>query len=77
MIKKSVEVGKNYDKIFSERLKEIRTGARLSRAEVAARLGIAVSTYGNWEQGRRAPSIGDIYKLIEVLEIDANELFEI
>lgn len=77
MTKKLNETRKDYQKIFSERLKEIRTEANLSRAEVADKLGIALSTYGNWEQGRRAPSIGEIYKLLDVFEIDANELFDI
>ena len=68
---------KDYIKIFSARLKEIRNEANLSRIEVAERLGIALSTYGNWEQGRRTPSVGEIYKLLGVFEIDANELFDI
>jgi transcriptional regulator with XRE-family HTH domain len=39
-------------------------------------LGVAVSTYANWEQGRREPNIYDIYNIIFVLEIQPNELFE-
>ncbi|MCM1546630.1 MAG: helix-turn-helix domain-containing protein [Clostridiales bacterium] len=77
MDKKFTKGVKDYEKIFSARLKEIRVGAGLSRAAVAEKLGVAVSTYGNWEQGRRAPSIGEIYKIIEVFETDANELFDL
>ncbi|MDE5666633.1 MAG: helix-turn-helix domain-containing protein, partial [Clostridia bacterium] len=33
------------------------------------------STYANWEQGRREPSIIDIYKIISALEVQPNELF--
>lgn len=66
-----------YKELFSQRLKELREEKELSQKEVAARLGVAVSTYANWEQGRRAPSIDDIFNLLSVFEIDANELFDI
>ncbi len=63
--------------IFSTRLKEIREERKLSQKTVSERLGVAVSTYANWEQGRRMPSICDIYGLLEVFEIEANELFDV
>lgn len=69
-----IELIKN---IFSERLKELREERRLSQKEVAEKLGCAVSTYANWEQGRREPSIYDIFNLMWVYEIDANELFNV
>lgn len=67
----------SYAKSFAARLKEIRIEANLSRNEVADRLGVALSTYGNWEQGRRSPNVEEIYKLLEIFKIDANELFDI
>ncbi len=63
--------------IFSTQLKTIREERGLSQTVVAAKLGCAVSTYANWEQGRREPSIVDIYNLLYVFKIDANELFDI
>ena len=68
---------KDYKEIFSKRLKELRDEKELSQKEVAARLGVAVSTYANWEQGRRSPSIDDIFNLLCVFGVDANELFDI
>ena len=62
---------------FCKQLKELRTEKELSQKEVAERLGVAVSTYANWEQGRTEPSIYDIFNLLSVFEIDANELFDI
>ena len=62
-------------KRFSNNLKEIREERKLSQKEVAEKMGVPVSTYANWEQGRREPSIGDIFSLLKVLEIDANDLF--
>lgn len=63
--------------IFSQRLKELREEKGLSQNAVANKLGCAVSTYANWEQGRREPSIYDIFNLLWVFEIEANELFDI
>ena len=51
------------------------TQKKLSQKQVADKIGIAVSTYANWEQGRREPNISDIYKLIIALDIEANDLF--
>ena len=65
----------NVSEIFSNRLKFLRSEKKLSQKQVADKIGIPVSTYANWEQGRREPSIVDIYKLISVLEIQPNELF--
>ncbi len=65
----------NLNDKFSENLKSLRKDKGFSRQYVAEKLGVALSTYANWEQGRREPSISDIYKILEVFEIDANELF--
>ncbi len=64
-------------KLFSARLKEIREEKQLSQKNVAYKLGCAVSTYANWEQGRTEPSIYDIFNLMWVYEIEANELFDV
>ncbi len=62
---------------FSNKLKSIRWEKHLSQKSVSEKLGVASSTYSNWEQGRTEPSICDIYKLLEVFDIDANELFDV
>ena len=62
---------------FVNNLKEARKENGLLQSEVADKIGCAVSTYANWEQGRRDPSITDIFLLIEVLGIEANDLFVI
>lgn len=62
---------------FCNNLRVLRTEKHLLQRDVAEKLGVPLSTYANWEQGRTEPSIEDIYKLIEVYEIDANELFDI
>lgn len=69
-----IEIFKN---IFSTHLKELRDERQLSQNAVAEKLGCAVSTYANWEQGRREPCIYDIYNLMVAFGVDANELFNI
>ncbi len=64
-----------YEKIFCARLKELRSGKNLTQKAVANSLGIAESTYANWEQGRTQPCVADIFKLLQVFAADANELF--
>lgn len=70
----SIEKCKNS---FCARLKEIREEHKLSQKDVAEKLGCAVSTYANWEQGRTEPSIYDIFNLLSVYDIEANELFSL
>lgn len=63
--------------IFSDKLKKLRNEKNYSQKTVAKKLGVAVSTYANWEQGRTEPSIYDIFNLMWVFDIEANELFNI
>ena len=62
---------------FGKNLSELRKMRRFSQKDVAEKLGLPVSTYANWEQGRTEPSVYEIYNIIKVLEIDANDLFDI
>ena len=67
----------DYKIAFKTNLKTIREEKQLSQKDIASRLNVPISTYANWEQGRREPSIADIFRIIEILEIEANELFSI
>ena len=62
-------------KIFAERLRDLRAELKFTEGDIADMLHVAVSTYANWEQGRREPGIGDIFRLLYVLDITADELF--
>ena len=66
-----------YKDIFSEKLRTLREERNYTQKTIAKKLGIPVSTYANWEQGRREPSIFDIFNIMSVYEIEANELFDI
>lgn len=45
-----------YELIATNRAREIREGARLSRATIARTVGADVSTVYRWESGERRPS---------------------
>lgn len=60
---------------FVTALKELREEKGLSQKQVAELLRLPISTYANWEQGRREPSITDIFRLLQVFDATANELF--
>ena len=62
--------------VFSKRLRELRKEKQLTQKQVAKKLGVADSTYANWEQGRTQPGVDDIYRLLWCLEVEANELFD-
>lgn len=62
---------------FGEHLKTLRQSQNLTQRNVADKLGCSESTYANWEQGRTEPSIRDMYALLALFDIDANELFDL
>ena len=72
--KTSIEL---FTQLCASRLKRLRIERGLTQKQVAMQLNVKVSTYANWEQGRREPSVYDIFNLLWVFEIDANELFDI
>ena len=56
-------------------LKAARVNANLSRAEAAAKIGVAVSTLKNWETGKTFPNQPKIQRLCEVYGISFDVLF--
>lgn len=48
---------RDFMKKFSERLREARRAAGLTQSELAQRIGIKRSTYGQFEQGRNEPNV--------------------
>jgi transcriptional regulator with XRE-family HTH domain len=54
---------------FAERLRELRTKAKLSQPELAEECGLAVGTIRQFEQGRREPTYETLVKLAEGLGV--------
>ncbi len=60
---------------FARRLSEARARARLSQAELAARLGVAsAESISRYERGVREPRYGTVVRIAEALGIDASVL---
>ena len=61
---------------FIDRLKEARLKAGYTQEQVAAQIGVAKSTYTGYEKGSREPNVNTIGKLMEILNVDANYLWQ-
>ncbi len=61
---------------FSKRLCAIRKSHGLTQVEVADMLGISLRTYQSYEYAEREPGISFVAKLIQILKIDADQLFQ-
>lgn len=62
---------------FSERLKELRKGKKLTQTELASKLNISQKSYSNWETGRTQPTLDNVVKLVKTLETTADYLLGI
>ncbi len=60
------------DKIFAKNLKELREERELTQKEMSSLLKMPVSTYANYEQGRRDPSIDLIREICDIFDISAD-----
>jgi transcriptional regulator with XRE-family HTH domain len=61
---------------FGQHLRSLREGAGLSRAELARRAGVPVSTLRNWEGDRGMPGIPAAVRLAEALGVPVDRLAE-
>ncbi len=55
-------------------LKEIRKKLNYSQDEIAKKLGVHVTTYGNWELQKTEPDIQTLIKLADFFNITLDEL---
>lgn len=62
---------------FQERLRQARINKNLTQEQLASLIGVAKSTLNGYEKNNREPDFSKIKKLIRVLEVDANYLFEV
>jgi transcriptional regulator with XRE-family HTH domain len=61
---------------FSQRLKEARLAKGYTQQEVADQIGVAKGAVANYENSVSFPKIDILFKLFEVLEVDANYLYQ-
>lgn len=61
---------------FNERLKEARIASGLTQKQLAEKLGIAGTTVTGYEKGNSEPNVNTIGKIMDILQIDANFLWQ-
>lgn len=61
---------------FKDRLKEARLSRGLTQEQIAKQIGVAKSTFTGYEKGNSEPSILTISKIMNVLKVDANFLWQ-
>ena len=61
---------------FGERIKYRRGELKLSRADLAERLGVSSSAVSNYENGVSFPKAEIAFGLCDILDITPRELFE-
>lgn len=62
---------------FGTRIRELRTSAGLTQAELARQLGISPSAVGMYEQGRREPDQTILANLCKILQTTSDRLLGI
>ncbi len=60
---------------YAHRLKELRTIAHLTQADLANALGLCKSAVANWESGRTRPDVSNIPTICRTLGISIEEYF--
>ena len=58
------------------RIRELREDKELSRAELADKIGVTIGAVSNYENEVSSPKEPILFKIMEVLEYDANYLFQ-
>lgn len=60
--------------IFSDRLAELRKKRGLTQQQIADELSVNRVTYTNWEKGNREPSLENVVKLANILDVTTDYL---
>ncbi len=61
-------------KVFSERLKELRTEKNLGQNALAKALGLSNASVSYWETGKQLPSAEAVFKLAQFFGVSADYL---
>ena len=59
---------------FADRLRRMRKEAEVSRQQMADELQMTLVSYGDFERGRRYPTVENLIKISEILGTTPNEL---
>ena len=53
--------------MISEKIKTARINAKMTKADVAKKMGVAYSTYDGYERGYRTPKIETLQRIADAL----------
>lgn len=59
---------------FPQKLKELRKEKKLTQTELASKLNISQKLYSNWESGKAEPTLDNIIKLANILDVTVDYL---
>lgn len=59
---------------FPHRLKQVREIRRWTQADLAKKTGLKPAAIGHFEQGTRSPSLKNLCRLCNVLQVQAGDL---
>ncbi len=62
------------EKIFSERLKELRIEKRVGQVELANAIGASKGIISLWENGQREPKMSNLVSLAKYFEVSIDYL---
>ena len=63
--------------MFSEKLKALRTGRKISQKKLAEQLGVAKSVVSFYESGERFPSYDVLKKIARIFNVTTDYLLDI
>lgn len=66
----------NINKLFGNKLIEIRTELKITQEELGLKCNIQPSQMGKLERGEQSPTLDTIYKIAKSLEISPSELID-
>lgn len=61
---------------LEDRIKEARKLAHLTQQQASSLIGVAKSTWAGYESGNSTPDIDKLVKIMDVLHVDANYLWQ-
>ena len=74
VVKRNVLLMGNTNKVFQNRLAELRVEKQLSRQQLADLLGVSRASIEYYEKGLRTPDINVLYKLAELFNVSSDYL---
>ena len=62
------------DSVFGKKLKELRKAKKITQKKLSEVLGYGYTAIANYESGRNEPSLQDLVRLADFLDVSVDEL---